>query len=106
MSDVIQRLLDVEKEARRIIARAEAEAASTASRAGEQARKVSVEAREKARGEADDLYRLNALAARREARLAQAKAELPTPDSLDPDGLAKAAHFIVAVVSGLESAQP
>ena len=57
MSDVIQRLLEVEKEARRIIAEAELQASETLSRANDEARAIKAEARGEGRREADQFLK-------------------------------------------------
>ena len=53
MSDVIQRLLEVEKEARGILTEAEQQAAEVLSKANEQARAVRAKGREEGRLQAD-----------------------------------------------------
>jgi len=102
VSDVIQKLLEVEKEARGLLTEAEQKAAHTLSKANEQARAVKSEGREEGRLQADKFVKDKGDELRRqyESRLAEVKAGLPSPEDLDPDEVKKAAHFVVRIISG------
>ena len=101
MSDVIERLLEVEQRARRIIADAEAGAAQTIDRAREEARTIVEQGREEARRQAEQLVSSNAqaLAEGKDRCLAEAKAGLPSADALGQDALERAARFAVNVIA-------
>jgi vacuolar-type H+-ATPase subunit H len=105
VSDVIQRLLEVEKEARGILTDAEQQAAATLSKANEQARAVRADGREQSRQHADKFVaeKTEELNRQYEVRLEEAKAGLPTARSLDADEVQKAARFVVGVISGQAS---
>jgi vacuolar-type H+-ATPase subunit H len=107
VSDVIQRLLEVEKDARRILTEAEQQAAAMLSRANEEARSARAEARDKGRRDADEFVKQKTeeLQERYAARVEAAKAQLPSPGNLDPDEVREAARYVVNVVSGLEAGQ-
>lgn len=102
MSDVIGKLLEVEKEARAIIMEAEQEAAETLSKANEQARTVKAEGREEGRQQADKFVkgRSDELHRQYESRLAEVKAGLPSATDLGPEDVKKAARFVVRIISG------
>jgi vacuolar-type H+-ATPase subunit H len=103
VSDIIERLLEVEKQARQIIARAEKEAAEEVEKAREEARQIVADSRRQAREEADRLLQEQAaeLDGQREERIQREQSELPSPDSIDRQKLADAIEFVVgAIASG------
>lgn len=101
MTDVIQRLLEVEKEARRIIAEAEDEAAQTVDRARDEARRIIADGRKQAQTEAEELSnrQVQTLQQQKEERLQQEKARLPSADGIDRQRLANAVEFVRQVVA-------
>ena len=101
MSDVIERLLEVEKEARQVIAQAEQEAADTTARAREQARRIVAESREEARRQAEDLHNreVRALQEQKQERIRQERAKLPSADSIDPEKLDESVAFVVRTIA-------
>jgi len=105
VSDLIHRLLEVEGEARKIIADAEQQAAQTLSRATEQARRIRAQAREEGRREAERFLEQasEALRERHESQIEKARAGLPSPESVDREQVKKAVRFIVDVITGLEA---
>ena len=105
MSDVIERLLDVEKEARKIIADAEQQANAALSKANDEARAAKAEARTDGRRQADQFIKQKTEELRQsyQQRVDSAKAKLPTPESVDAGQVRQAARFVVDVISGQES---
>jgi DNA mismatch repair protein MutS2 len=101
VSDIIERLLEVEKEARQIIARAEKEAAEAVEKARDEARQIVAESRRLAREEADKLLESQAteLDKQRDERLRREESQLPSPDSIDRRKLADAVEFVVRAVA-------
>ncbi len=102
MSDVIQKLLEVEKEARGLLVEAEQKAAEMMSEANAQARAVKSKGREEGRLQADKFVkdREDELSRQYESRLQEEKSGLPSPKDLDPDDLKNAARFVVSIISG------
>ncbi len=102
MSDVIQKLLEVEKEARGLLTEAEQKAAHKLSEANAQARKVKSEGREEGRLQADKFVndRTEELRRQYESHLAEEKAGLPSAEDLDPDEVKRVARFVVRIISG------
>lgn len=105
MSDVIGRLLEVEKEARQIIADAEQKAGAVLSRANDEARAAKAEARTEGRRQADQFIKQKTeeLRQRYQEQVERARAKLPAPGSLKPDEVRQAVRFAVDVISGTES---
>ncbi|MCK4376343.1 MAG: hypothetical protein KAX19_13485 [Candidatus Brocadiae bacterium] len=101
MSDVIERLLEVEQQARRIIAEAEREAARTVDRARQEARRIAAEGREEARRQAEQLVAHNAraLQEQKEKLIEQERRRLPSAQSIGGEELAKAVEFAVRVIA-------
>ncbi len=101
MSDVIERLLEVERQARRIIADAEQKADETVSQAREEARRIVADSREEARRDADELLQreVRALQERKSERIAEESGKLASPDSVSPEKLKEAVEFVVNVIA-------
>lgn len=101
MSDIIERLLEVEKEARQIIAGAEREAGDTVSRAREQARRIIADAREEARRQAEELFdrQVRTLQEQKEERVKQERGRLPSADSVAPDKLNEAVGLVTRAIA-------
>ena len=102
MSDVIQRLLEVERNARRIISDAEREAARTVEEARREARRIVAEGRQAAQREADEdlRERVEQWEREKQARLDAEAGKLLSPEQLDPGAMARAVDFVVQVVAG------
>jgi vacuolar-type H+-ATPase subunit H len=104
VSDVIDRLLEVEKDARALLIDAEQQAAATLSKANQEARALRAEALEQGRRQADQFVKEQSdeLQRQYEARLKQAEADLPTAKDLPPEEVRKIARFVVGVISAQE----
>jgi vacuolar-type H+-ATPase subunit H len=102
MGDVIERVLNVEEEARRIVAQAEQEAQAALDRAHAEAQRIESEARERARREADELLsaKARALEGQREEAIREEQQRLPSVDSIDPVRWEEAVEFAVRVITG------
>lgn len=102
MGDVIERVLNVEEEARRIVAEAEQEAQAILDRAHAEAQQIESAARERARREADDLLSAKArvLEERRQKAIQEEQQRLPSVEGIDPASMEKAVRFAVGVVAG------
>ena len=102
MGDVIERVLNVEEEARRIVAQAQQEAQAALDRAHAEAQQIESAARERARREADELFstKARALEEQREEAIREEQQRLPSVDSIDPAKLEKAVRFAVGVLAG------
>ncbi|MFW6189323.1 MAG: V-type ATP synthase subunit H [Planctomycetota bacterium] len=107
MSDVIQRLLEVEKEARRIIEEAEQEADRIARQANREAEEIREQTRNQAREDADGLVqdKLSELQQRKQQRLKEAAEELPSPEDLEQEKLDEAVRLVTDVITARESAR-
>lgn len=105
MSDIIDRLLGIEKEARSIIARAEKDAAAALEDAREEAGRTVAQGHKQAQDEAARLLQRQSdeLTRQRDDRLRQEQAKLPTPESVDSGKLRRAVEFVVRVVAYGES---
>jgi vacuolar-type H+-ATPase subunit H len=101
VSDVIEKLLEVERQARQIIAEAEQQAAQVLGKAQEDARQVGADGRRDAQHEAADLLKRQAeeMERQRQQRLEQEKARLPAADSMDRQKLAEGIDFVVQAVA-------
>jgi vacuolar-type H+-ATPase subunit H len=101
VSDLIRRLLQVEQEARRIIAEAEQGAERVKEEARQEARRVVAEAREAAQQqcERDVRQKADAWEKQRQERLRQARAHLPTVNDTDPRALKEAVGLVVRAVA-------
>jgi vacuolar-type H+-ATPase subunit H len=101
LSDVIERLLDVEHEARRLIARAEHEAEQALERAREEGRRILAEGSDEAQRKTQEIVEgaQKALQQRMAERLKDEEKELPSAERIDPARLARAVETAVAVVS-------
>jgi len=101
VSDIIDRLLGIEKEARSIIARAEKDAVALLDDAREEARRTVAEGHKQARDEAARFRQCQSdeLTRQRDDRLRQEQAKLPTPESVDSGKLRRAVEFVVRVVA-------
>jgi vacuolar-type H+-ATPase subunit H len=105
----MQNLLRVEKEARRIIAQAEKDAAAAIEKAREKARQIAAAGRDEARRQADELLSATdkKLEARRGERLERERAALSSTGGPDRASLEAAADIIVrAVAHGEASLAP
>jgi len=107
VSDVIERLLEVEKQARRIIAEAEQKADQTVSQAREEGRRIIADSRQKARRDADELFQreADAIEDRKNQRIKQESSKLPSADSVSPEKLKEAADFVANVIAYGEQGQ-
>ena len=101
MSNVIERLLEVERQARHVIAEAERQAAQTVDEAQAQARRLVAEGRKKAQADADEMLAGQAreLEEDRQARLREEASRLPSAETMDPQKLGKAVQFVVKTVA-------
>jgi vacuolar-type H+-ATPase subunit H len=102
LSDVIDRLLQVEQDARRTIAEAEEEAERMVAAAREEARHMEAEGREAARQEADAMREDSArrLKEAADARIAEERAKLESAEKVDPETLDRAVRFAADIVAG------
>ena len=100
MGDVIERLLEVEQQARRVIADAERQAAKTVDRARDEARTVLEQGRIAARRQADELLAsgIKSLEDERRCTVEAARAGRPSPESLPEDAIRDAARSVVSVI--------
>lgn len=100
-NDILSKLLEVEKEARGILAQAERDADAAMEKAREEARDVRLKGREQARTKADELVDEASaeLDEKRRKRLEEERAKLPTAGGLEPERLAEAAEVIVKAVA-------
>jgi vacuolar-type H+-ATPase subunit H len=101
LSDVIDRLLQVERDARRIIAEAEEEAARTVDEARSDARHTESEGREAARQEAEQIRRESARKVKEaeEARIEEERGRLPSAEDADPEAVERAARFAADTIA-------
>ena len=101
MSDVIERLLEVEQEARRLIAQGEREAEEAVEHAREEARRIVSEGHEEARRRAQEILDRTSEALQKQTaeRVEEEKARLPLADGVDPGRLAEAVQFVVSLVA-------
>jgi vacuolar-type H+-ATPase subunit H len=101
VTDAIERLLEVEKRARAIIAEAEMRAADEVSRARERAREILDEGRAEAREEAQALVdaAIEDLLANELERTADEQRKLPPVDAIDPERMERAVREIVRAVA-------
>jgi len=101
VSQIIERLLEVEKEARQTIAQADRQATQTIEDAHAEARRSIVQSREQTQAEARKLLddRMLELQTQREERLAQEQPLLPNAESIDRRKLAKAVEFVVRTIA-------
>jgi vacuolar-type H+-ATPase subunit H len=102
VGDVIERVLNVEEEARRIVAEAEQEAQAILDRAHAEAQQIESAARERARREADDLLSAKArvLEEQRQKAIREEQQRLPSVEGIAPARLEEAVRFAVGVVAG------
>jgi len=105
VNDPIERLLEVEEEARQILQRAKDEASAIVSDARRQADKLATDAAEAARAEAEQALRAGRQRAEkeREELLRRASEEAPTSELLDDETLRRAADRIARVVAWAET---
>jgi len=101
VSDVIERLLDVEHEARRLIARAEGEAEQALERAREEGRRIVAEGHEEAQRQAQEIVDRTerALEQQMAERLDEEKKRLPSAEQVDASRLARAVELAVDIVA-------
>jgi len=101
VSDVIDRLLSVEHEARGVIARAEREAEEILERARRDARRLVAEAQEEAREKAAAAVERveSALGERMAERLEREEKDLPSVERIAPAHMARAVETAVDVVA-------
>ncbi len=101
MSETIQRLLEIEQQARRIIEEAEEDADRIVAEAREQARRIRSEGREDARQRAQEMIDRNAeeLRRQRRRRVREEQERLPSPEDLAPEKLDEAARLAVRVIA-------
>lgn len=101
MSDVIERLLDVEHEARRLIAQAERETEQALDQAREEGRRIVAEGHEEAQQKGQEIVERaeTALQQRMTERIEQEKRGLPSAERIDPARLARAVETAVGVVA-------
>jgi vacuolar-type H+-ATPase subunit H len=99
--DVLSKLLEVEKEARRIIADADADADSILEEARSEAARIVAEARREGREQADALVaeHQQELARRKQERLERERAQLPNVEELPPQALQDAVEVIIQAVA-------
>jgi vacuolar-type H+-ATPase subunit H len=105
LSDVIDRLLQVEQDARRTIAEAEEEAERMVAEAREDARHMEAEGREAARQEAEAMREVSGrkLKEAAEARVAEERAKLESAGTVRPEKLDEAARFAADIIAGRSS---
>lgn len=109
MSDVVQRLLQVEEEAKNIIEQARHEATKLVEDARQEARRTVEESRRAARAEAEEIVRAREQEARDETQRAldEAGRSAVSIESVDPDRLKHAVERVVRVIARRETdAQP
>ena len=101
MSDVIERLLDVEHEARRLIAAAEGEAEQALDGAREEGRRIVAEGHEEAQRQAQEIVDRTerALQQQMAERLDEEKKRLPSAEQVDASRLARAVEVAVGTVA-------
>ncbi len=101
MSDLIRKLLQVEQEARQIIAEAEQGAERLKEEARQEARRVVAEAREAAQQqcEQDVRQKVDAWEKQRQDRVREARGHLPAVNDTDPGVLKEAVGLIVKAVA-------
>jgi len=101
VSDVIERLLEVESRARRLIAEAERDAARTVDEARRQAQQTAKSAREEAKRKADELLATGLDAARKDMneKLERQKAQLPPADAAEPRAVEQAVDLVARVIA-------
>jgi len=101
VTDFIDRLLEVEKQARQIIARADRDAAAAVAEGRAEAKRIVAEAREQARREAEELIAGEAreLAERRQKLIDKERAKLPRLAGQDQKKLAEAVDMVVRAVA-------
>lgn len=104
MSDVIERLLSVEQEARRIIAQAEKDADEALERAREEGGRIESEGHAETRRQAEEVLSTaeRSLREQKEEAIRQESERLPSADSIDAAELGKAVRFAVGVIAGAE----
>jgi V/A-type H+-transporting ATPase subunit G/H len=102
--DVLGKLLEVEKDARRIIAESESEAEQILADARAEAGRIVAEAREEGRHRAAEFLATHQqeLERKKQARLDQERSHLPDVDSLPPEALQEAVQVIVRAVAHSE----
>lgn len=109
MSDVVQRLLQVEEEAKSIIEQARQEATKLVDDARQEARCTVEQSRRAARAEAEEIVRAREQEARdeRQRALDEAGRSAVNIESVDPDRLKRAVDRVVQVIARRETdAQP
>ncbi|MDP6106842.1 MAG: hypothetical protein QGI33_00190 [Candidatus Brocadiia bacterium] len=108
MSDVVQRLLQVEEEAKSIIEQARQEASSLVEDARLEARRTVDQSRLAARAEADEIVRAREQEARdeRQRALDEAGRSAVSIESTDPDRLKHAVDRVVQVIARRETDAP
>jgi len=102
VSDVIDRLLEVEREARAVIEKAEQEAGQLVENAREEARRIVEEGHEEGRRRAEEILQesVRRLDEQRKERLERERARLPSAEGVDEAVLNKTADFVVGVIAG------
>ena len=109
MSDVVQRLLEVEEEAKSIIEQARQEASRLVEDARQEAQRTLEQSRLAARAEAEEIVRAREQEARdeRQRALDEAGRSAVSIESVDPDRLRRAVDRVVRVIARRETdAQP
>jgi len=101
MSDVVERLLGVEKVARAVIEQARQDAAHTAEEARRQAQAVLDESREKARAESEEILRQGIREAEeaRKRTLQEARTHTSGIESIPDENVRRAASRVVEVIA-------
>jgi len=107
VSDVIHRVLEVEREARRIIEQAEEQAAHITDGARQEARKIGSQIRQEAQQEADEIVRTarEKCQERKEQRLAEELEDLPSVQDIDEQKVTDAVEFIVQTLAPTSAEQ-
>jgi vacuolar-type H+-ATPase subunit H len=107
VSDVIEHVLEAERQARRILEEAEQESGEIIERARQEARRLVTSSREHARHQAEELRKTNARALQQqnEKRIAAERNKLASVDQMDEEALNAAADFAVNVVAFGEEAE-
>jgi vacuolar-type H+-ATPase subunit H len=108
VSDIIERLLEVEHQARLIIAQAEHDADKAGEEARNRARQILQEGREDAHRRAQQILDANEreLEQRRQERLGEERSRLRSPADVPPEALAEAVEVVVAAIAPVAQSVP
>ena len=107
MSDPIEQLLEVEQQAKQIIAQARDQASETIESARAEAQKLIAEARDRSRAEAEEIGRRRQAEAEqdREAALRMAAEQSPDEGDVDEQKLRRAVDRIVKVIGWADTGE-